>query len=44
MTDLKTLKKARRIYACEMNCDECPYDEPVDCSDAKKIENSRVIF
>ena len=34
----------REIYACEMNCDECPYTEPVDCSDAKKIENRRIII
>ncbi len=33
----------KKIYACEMNCDECPYTEPVDCSDAKKIEKKVVI-
>ena len=34
----------RKIYACEMNCDDgCPYDEPVDCSEAKKIENDRIV-
>jgi hypothetical protein len=33
----------KKIYACEMNCDSCPYTGPVDCSDAKKIENGRII-
>lgn len=35
--------EVRKIYACEMNCDKCPYPEPVDCSEAKKIENGRII-
>ena len=26
-----------------MNCDECPYTDPVDCSDAKKIENNIIV-
>ena len=37
-------KEIRKIYACEMDCDSCPYDEPVDCSDAKKIENKSIII
>jgi len=47
-SELKAVKKwqqedIKKIYACEMNCNNCPYTEPVDCAEARKIENGKII-